>query len=532
MSLGVLSWSLGAVRVAVRVAGRVAGRVLLENDNVGVFDRTSESELTVTDLSNSITDLTAISLSEQLRSGELSAREVMNAYLDRIDEANPRHNALVNVADRETLMAEAGRKDDALVRATRNGEPVGWMHAMPQAIKDLADAEGFITTMGSPIMRNNVATSDSLMVARMKAAGCIVIGKSNAPEFGLGSHTFNEVFGLTPNAYDHTKSAGGSSGGAAVALATHMLPVADGSDYGGSLRNPAGWNNVFGFRPSQGRVPTWPSNEVFVSQLATSGPMGRTVTDVAHLLQVQAGFDSRSPLSLATDTRFDVDLGARRAVAEAVPRIGWLGDLGGYLPMEPGVVEVCESGLGRFVTQGYDVESVALGYPPEKLWDAWRVWRGCLAGSSVRPFMNDPAQRALVKPEAQWEFEEGRRFSAVDFMRASAQRTAFFERMLSLFERFDLLALPTAQVWPFKATLRWPTSINETTMDTYHRWMEVAIYATFAGLPCMSVPVGFNDAGLPMGMQLIGRPQGDLEVLRHSFVYEEASQEVLSRRPG
>jgi amidase len=466
-----------------------------------------------------ITDLTAIDLSHQLRAGQLSAREVMAAYLDRIDALNPRHNALVSVADRETLLAEATRKDEALVQANRDGVPVGWMHGMPQAIKDLADAAGFVTTQGSPILCDNVATSDDLMVTRMKAAGCIVIGKTNTPEFGLGSHTFNEVFGVTPNAFDTTKSAGGSSGGAAVALATRLLPVADGSDYGGSLRNPAAWNNVFGFRPSQGRVPTWPSNEVFVSLLATKGPMGRTVTDLAHLLQVQAGFDPRSPMSLPTDTRFDVDLRVRHDATKRSPRIGWLGDLCGYLAFEPGIADVCEEGLARFAGQGYDVEPTDLGYPPEKVWDAWRVWRGCLAGSSVRPYLTDPDQRALVKPEARWEFEEGLRFSARDFMQASARRTAFYQH------------LPTAQVWPFDATLRWPTTINGIAMDTYHRWMEVAIYATFAGLPCISVPAGFNNAGLPMGMQLIGPPQADLAVLQHAFAYEEASAEVLGRRP-
>ncbi len=476
-----------------------------------------------------ITDLPAHELSVMLRGKHVSAREVMVAYLDRIAQINPRHNAIVSLADTDMLLAQAAAKDEISVQAHANGLQVGWMHGMPQAIKDLADAEGFPTTLGSPLMGHSRATSDSVIVQRMKAAGCIVIGKTNAPEFGLGSHTFNEVFGTTTNAYDSTKSAGGSSGGAAVALATHMLPVADGSDYGGSLRNPAAWNNVFGFRPSQGRVPSWPTNDVWLAQLSTDGPMARTVTDVAHLLDIQAGYDSRSPLSIQSNERFNVDL-SEFACPKA--RIGWLADLDGYLPMEPGILAVCEDGLRRLESLGCSVEPISLGHDPARVWDAWRVWRAWLVAPRVRPFMDTPERRALVKPEAQWEYEEGLGLTANEVTHASVRRTAFYEHLLTMFERFDFLAIPTAQVWPFDATKRWPEAINGIVMDTYHRWMEVAIYATFAGLPCMSVPVGFGTTGLPMGMQIIGRPRGDLAVLQLSFAYEKASQCILSVTPA
>ena len=472
-----------------------------------------------------ITTLDAHALSRAIHAREVSCVETMSAYLARIHRINPRFNAVVGLAPDETLLAQAAERDRELAR----GASRGWMHGMPQAIKDMANAAGFATTLGSPLMRDFVAKQDGLIAQRMKAAGCIVIGKTNTPEFGLGSHTFNEVFGVTRNAYDTGKSAGGSSGGAAVALALRMLPVADGSDFMGSLRNPAAWNNVFGMRPSQGRVPLWPATDVWVTQLSTEGPMGRTVKDVAMLLDVQAGHDPRVPLSLADGERFD---GALDGLAPARPRIGWLADLDGHLPMEPGILEACRTGLRTLETIGCAVEPTALGYPPEQVWEAWLVWRRWLVAGRIAPFLLKASNRALIKPEALWEHDQAASLSGAQTLHASTQRTAFHEQLLGLFERFDVLALPSAQVWPFDASERWPKQIAGRTMDTYHRWMEVVIYATFAGLPCVSVPVGFNAGGLPMGMQLIGKPRGDLALLRLAHAYEQAAQGVLSRAPS
>src|SRR5437762_2293473 len=283
-----------------------------------------------------ITDIQAHALSSAILKRQVSCREVMRATLARIESVNPVHNAIVSLRDGDVLLREADERDGQLKRGTTPTGPIAWMHGMPQAIKDMAQTAGIRTTLGSPLLRDFVPTQDGLMVQRMKAAGCIVIGKTNTPEFGLGSHTFNEVFGVTRNAYDPSRSAGGSSGGAAVALATRMLPVADGSDFMGSLRNPAAWNNVFALRPSQGRVPLWPTQDVWVTQLSTEGPMGRTVLDVALLLEVQAGYDARLPLSLAQHAPFAdglSGLGGRRV------RVGWLGDLDGYLPMEAGILD-------------------------------------------------------------------------------------------------------------------------------------------------------------------------------------------------
>jgi amidase len=371
------------------------------------------------------------------------------------------------------------------------------------------------------------------MVQRMRAAGCIVIGKTNTPEFGLGSHTFNEVFGATRNAFDPTKSAGGSSGGAAVALATRMLPVADGSDSMGSLRNPAGWNSVFGFRPSQGRIPAWPAQDAWVTQFGTEGPMARNVRDLALLLDVQAGYDPRAPLSLAREASFARRLADADADASGEPptRIGWLGDLGGYLAMEAGVLEVCETGLARLAGIGCRVEPLPLGFAPERVWDAWLTWRWWLLNGRLSPHLKKAENRALIKPEALWEHDQGAQLKASQVMAASVERTAFYQHVLTLFEQCDFLAAPTAQVWPFPVEERWPKEIAGRAMDTYHRWMEVVTIATFAGLPCISVPAGFNAAGLPMGLQLIGKPRDDLGVLRLAMAYERASAEVLAVRP-
>ncbi|MBC7436008.1 MAG: amidase [Bdellovibrionales bacterium] len=473
----------------------------------------------------SITDLPADGLSAAIHARSVSCREVMRAYLDRIAQVNPAHNAIVSLQDEAGLLAQADARDAQLAR----GESMGWMHGMPQAVKDLANVAGLPTSLGSPLMAGCVAKEDGLMAARMRAAGCIFIGKTNTPEFGLGSHTFNEVFGVTRNAYDASRSAGGSSGGAAVALALRMLPVADGSDFMGSLRNPAAWNNIFGLRPSQGRVPTVPAQDVWMSQLGTEGPMGRSVRDVALLLAVQAGFDARAPLSIAQDGSSFT--GALDSEPRGL-RIGWLGDLDGYLPMEAGILDTCGLALKRLQVMGCEVDALPLGTPPEAVWQAWLVWRRALVASRIAPFLLSPGNRAKIKPEALWEHDQAQELTGMQFGSASAQRSAFYQHMLGLLREHDFLALPATQVWPFAADERWPRSINGKAMDTYHRWMEVVIYATFAGLPCISVPAGFDARGLPCGLQIIGQPQGDLALLKLAHAYEQAARDVVQIAPN
>ena len=473
---------------------------------------------------DSITSLDAEALSRAIHARTLGCREVMAAYLERIHALNPRFNAIVNLGSDDALLRQADARDAELAR----GESRGWMHGFPQAIKDTAHAAGFPSTLGSVLLKDAVAVQDSVMTARMKAAGCIVVGKTNMPEFGLGSHTFNELFGATPNPWDPTRSAGGSSGGAAVALTLRLLPVADGSDFMGSLRNPAGWNHVFGMRPSQGRVPAWPVQDVWVAQLGSDGPMGRTVCDLAQLLQVQAGHDARVPLSIrAPLAPFRGDTSLRGV------RVGWLGDIGGHLAIEDGILEVCEEALAKFDAEGAIVEPLPLGFSPDALWQAWLVWRRALVASRLAPFLAKEGARARIKPEALWEYDQAQSLGFAEFMQASVVRSAFHTHVIGLFERFDVLALPCAQVWPFPLEQRWPKHIAEREMDTYHRWMETTLYATFAGLPAISVPAGFDPTGRwPMGLQLIGGPQGDAKLLEVAAAYEKTQSALLSRRPN
>ena len=476
-----------------------------------------------------IVELSASALSAAIHAKQLSCREVMAAYIARIAAMNPAHNALVSLREPDLMLREADARDAELAAGKGRGKSRGWMHGMPQAIKDIAPVAGLPNTMGSPLLRDFIPSEDGLLARRMKAAGCLVLGKSNTPEFGLGSHTFNEVFGVTRNAYDVSKSAGGSSGGAAVALATRMLPVADGSDFMGSLRNPAGWNNVFGLRPSQGRVPQWPAADVWVAQLGTEGPMARSVDDLARLLDVQAGPDARVPLSLAAHASFSQGL---ETVDGASAKVGWLGDLNGHLAMEAGVLDVCGQALKCLEGIGCAIEPIAFGHSPEAVWEAWLVWRRWLVAGRIAPFLLKPSNRALIKAEALWEHDQAAGLSGAQVLHASARRSAFYQHMQTLLVRFDVLALPSAQVWPFDADLRWPAQIAGRVMDTYHRWMEVVIYASFAGLPCISVPAGFGTTGLPMGLQLIGRPQGEAALLRLARAYERAAQDVIGIRPA
>ncbi len=477
-----------------------------------------------------LTDLGAVELSALIHSGQVSSREVMAAYLARIHAINPLANALVNLADDEVLLKQADECDVELAA----GFSRGWLHGIPQAIKDLNDASGYPTTSGSPLLATFRPGADGLLAERMRSAGCIVIGKTNVPEFGLGSHTFNPVFGPTPNAYSEGHSAGGSSGGAASALAHRLLPVADGSDYGGSLRNPAAWNNIFGFRPSQGRVPDWPSTEGWIRNVATDGPMGRSVADVAALLATQAGWDPRDPLSIPEPTNSSF-FGDRTSVDPSELKIGWLGDLGGHLPTDPGVLDACLSGLRRFEAAGAAIEPVALDIDLDAVWTAWITIRWVLVGHGLTAVIEQDAGRGLIKPEAMWEFERSRSITATDLMQASTVRSALLQVMLGLFKRYDLLVLPTAQVWPFPIAERWPASIAGRSMDTYHRWMETVLYATFCGLPAISVPVGFGGPNparpLPMGMQLIGPSRADASVLAAAAAYEQLIPDLLAIRP-
>ncbi|MEO1639852.1 MAG: amidase [Pseudomonadota bacterium] len=433
----------------------------------------------------------AVALAAALANRSLSAVEVMQATLERVGRENPGVNAIVSLRDADEVLAEA--------KAADAKAPQGPLHGIPIAVKDLANVAGLPTSQGSPLFAGQVAKSSDIMVARMQAAGAIVIGKTNTPEFGLGSHTFNPVFGATENAILPGRSAGGSSGGAAVALARNMVCLADGSDMMGSLRNPAGWNGVYGMRPTWGLIPGEPAGDLFMHQLSTGGPMARTPADIALLLDVQAGADPRLPLSTQHTPmagRITGDVSGRK--------LAWLGDWGGTYPMEAGVLDAVEDGLSRFTDAGCTVDVVAAPFPAPAIWEAWTTLRSFAVAASLGPIYDDPKQRDFLKPEAIWEVEKGRSLTAADIQHASNLRSDWFRAASRLFADYDAFLLPTAQCWPFSIDWHWPKAIGGVAMDTYHRWIEVVTPVSLLGLPCLAVPIPGSQ---PMGLQIAG-PRG------------------------
>ncbi|MGY6536056.1 MAG: amidase [Pararhodobacter sp.] len=444
-----------------------------------------------------------------VHTGQMTAEDLMRATLEQVARCNPVVNAIVALRDTDALMAEARAADKALLDTVKQGKMPPPLLGLPMAVKDLADVRGLPSSMGSPLFAGQAATRDSLFVARLRAAGALFIGKTNTPEFGLGSHTVNRVHGATGNAWAPALSAGGSSGGAAVALALRMVALADGSDMMGSLRNPAGWNHVYGFRPSWGRVPDRPDGESFLHPLATNGPMARCPRDLALMLDVMAGPEPTQPFSLPA-MRFDHHLrGDLRG-----RRIGWLGDWGGTLPMEPGILAVCEAALDMMARAGAVVDTLPPPFPAQALWQSWLALRAFANAARLGPLYAVPAQRARLKDTAIWEIEQGRALTLQAVQEASLIRSQWYAQAAALFDRFDALALPTAQVWPFALDQEYPRQINGQAMDTYHRWMEVVVPASLIGLPALAVPAGFGSQGVPMGLQLIGRHGADQALLQ------------------
>lgn len=465
-----------------------------------------------------LTDHSASDLMRMLRARKVSAAEIMADYLARIARINPSVNAIVSPIDPDQAMALAHAADAA--------EPRGWLHGLPLAPKDLVATKGLRTTWGSPLFADFVPAADDLLAARMRAAGGLFIGKTNTPEWGHGSHSFNPVHGTTLNPYDQTRSAGGSSGGAAAALAARLLPVADGSDMMGSLRNPAAFCNVYGFRPTWGLVPQDAEGDTFLATLATDGPMARTIEDLARLLETVAGPNPETPFGRPQEPfadRLDTTLSGKR--------IGWLADWGGAYAMEPGILTQCESALNVFADQGAIVEPVAPPFPAEQLWRAWTTLRAMLNAGTFRAIWDRPERRALLKPETLWEIEQGQGLSAADVHAASTIRSRWYAHAARLFDRYDALALPAAQVWPFPADWRWPKAINGQQMDTYHRWMEVVVPVSLIGLPALCLPTGFGANGLPAGLQLFGSAGADAAILAMGQAYHRATDWPARRPP-
>jgi amidase len=458
----------------------------------------------------------AVELVGMIRNREVSATELMTAFLSQIERVNPKVNAICTFVGEEAAMHAAKEADARLAR----GQTPGPLHGLPHAVKDLVPTAGIRTTFGSRIYKDFVPDSDGLIVERLKAAGAIIIGKTNVPEFGAGSHTFNEVFGATLNPYDLTKTCGGSSGGAAVALACGMVPLADGSDLGGSLRNPAAFCNVVGFRTAPGRVPVYPSAPGS-NALSVEGPMARTVQDVAFLLSVMAGPDPRVPISID-----EPGLVFSRPLQRDFTgtRIAWSRNLGRY-PVQPVVNEVCDRARSTFAELGCQVED---GEPDFR--DADEIFQVLRAWSYAQTRGEDlKRHRDLVKDTVVWNIEQGLKLSGLDVERAEAKRTQLCQRVREFMERYEFLVLPVSQVAPFPVEVDWVEEINGNRMETYIDWMATCYAITVTGLPAISVPCGFTKDGLPIGLQIVGRHHREFDVLQLAFAFEQATQHGKAR---
>ena len=466
---------------------------------------------------NEICFMPATEMARRIRARELSAREVMSAHLSQIDRVNPTINAIVSAIDPEKVLSFA---DDADRRAAK-GESTGPLHGLPIAHKDMEETAGIRTTFGSPIYADNVPSRDTLLVQRLKAAGALTIGKTNVPEFAAGSQTFNPIFGATLNPYDTSKTSGGSSGGAAAALACGMLPIADGSDMGGSLRNPGNFNNVVGLRVSPGRVPSWPAGNAW-SNLSVKGPMARTVADAALMLSAIAGPDPRTPISLSEPGeifRQPLDRDFRGV------RVAWSPDLGG-LPVDSGVREVLESQRDAFESLGCVVDEATPDFSgADHIFTTLRA--AAFAAGHAEELKH---YRHLIKDTVIWNTEEGLKLSALDVSRAEAQRTELYQRVRAFMEDYDFLLCPVNQVPPFPVETPYPTEINGVEMENYIAWMKSAYYITLTTLPAISVPCGFTPDGLPVGIQIVGRWRNDVGVLQLAHAFEQGTQ-VGTRRP-
>lgn len=471
-------------------------------------DRTSSSDLFY---------FPAAELGRRIRAGELSAREVLAGHLERLDHVNPAVNAIVTVtaerAERAALEA-----DETFAR----GGPLGPLHGLPIAHKDLALTAGVRTTFGSPIFADYVPDRDELFVQRIRTAGAIAIGKTNTPEFGAGSQTFNPVFGPTRNPYDLSKTAGGSSGGAAAALASGIVPIADGSDLGGSLRNPASFCNVVGFRPSPGRVPSWPSLHTR-DTLAVDGPMARTVEDVALLLSAMAGPDPRVPVSLPEPgVTFAPPIGGD----VGTPMVAWAPDAGGTMPFEPEVVGIVDASRGVFEALGCRTEDAFPDLRGAR--EVFLTMRAHLFDLDLGSLLD--GHREQMKATVVWNIERGRRLTGPDIADAERRWSVLSERVAAFFERYEFLVMPVTQVVPFDVTLEYPTDVAGVPMRTYLDWMESCWCITVTGHPAISVPYGFTADGLPVGVQIVGRRSNDLGVLRLAHAFEAATLSGM-RRP-
>jgi amidase len=449
-------------------------------------------------------------LARLIRARKLSATEVVKAFIAQVERVNPKVNAIV------TFVPELALK--AASKADRKSRYAG----LPIAYKDLMPTKGIRTTYGSLIYKENIPGEDGALVQRLSAAGVVTLGKTNTPEFGAGSQTFNKVFGSTKNPYDLTKTAGGSSGGAAAAVASGMLPFADGGDLAASLRNPGNYCNVVGFRPTPGRVSAYPEGNVW-NTLSTLGPIARTVDDCAFILSGMAGPDPRSPTTITESG--DVFLKPLKRTFKKT-RIAWSRDLGG-LPMEPAVLSVFDAQKSIFKALGCSIEEGAPDFTGAT--ESFETLRAVGFFHKVGPLVKD--HRDKLKDTVLWNVEEGKRRSAEDVGRAETLRSALFHRMRVFLDKYDFLVCPVNQLPPYPVTTEWPREVAGVKMTNYLDWMKSCYYITITNHPAISVPAGFTPDGLPVGIQIVGRYRDDFGVLQLAHAFEQATQ-AWKRRPA
>ena len=466
---------------------------------------------------NDICFLGAAELAAMICQKKISVREVMSAHLRRIERVNSNLNAIVTLVPENNLMAQAQAADEALAK----GVPAGPLFGLPLAVKDLVETKGIRTTYGSPLFRDHVPDHDAPVVERMKDAGAIVVGKTNTPEFGMGSQTFNTVFGHTLNPYDPTKTCGGSTGGGAVALACGMAPIVNGTDMGGSLRNPANFCNVVGIRPSPGRVPNSPATEFAWSGLSVQGPMARNVTDLALLLSVQAGFDRRSPISIDQPGSL-----FSRPLARSFKgvRVAMIKDFG--LPWEPPVKAAFDAQRKVFESLGCIVEQAEPDMRDAN--DCFLAWRHWSYERQLGPHVD--AHPDQVNAYAHWHVEQGRKLTGPYLSSIEAKRSALYQRVREFMDTYEFLILPVNQVLPFDVHTHYPTEVAGVKMENYIAWMKSAYHISTVGNPAMSVPCAFSADGLPIGIQIVGRLNDDWGVLQLGYAFEQATG-IGKKRP-
>jgi amidase len=503
-----------ALKIGTNAAVSAAMTPLLSSGTL----EASPASTNTSDASPDLCFLRAVDMADLIRQKKLSARELMQAHLKQINRINPKVNAVVTHVPEEQLMAQAAAADESLAK----GKWLGPLHGIPVGVKDLHETAGIRTTYGSPLHRDFIPDFDCRVVQREKAAGAIVIGKTNVPEFGLGSQTFNPVFGATRNPYDVTKTCGGSTGGGAVALACGMVPLADGSDMGGSLRNPPNFCNVVGIRCSPGRVPSVPTNLGWFT-LSVPGPVARNVTDCAFFLSVLAGYDHHSPISIdQSGEQFARPLAGRSFKGV---RVAMFKDLG--LPWEPEGREAIQAQRKVFESLGCIVEEAEPDFrDANESFVAWRHWSTELAFGDLIASKGDQLNEYI-----HWHVEEGRKLTGPYLSRLEAKRTALFQRMVAFMNQYEFFLLPVNQVLPFDVTTHYPTEIAGTTMENYIAWMKSAYYISAVGNPAMSVPCAFSSGGLPIGLQIVGRHHDEWGLLQMAYAFEQATN-IGKRRPN